>query len=946
MSSAPEWQRVEAALDEILELPREEWDATLERIRTRDPGLHREVASLLAHVGGHDRILDRPAVALGAPATTSFSLTPGTRIGAYRILSFLGRGGMGEVYRAERADGQFEQQVALKLIRPEAVAHLDRFQSERQILARLEHPGIARLLDGGMSEDGRPYMVMELVEGKPIIEWCNENASGLSQRLQLFLSICDAVAYAHRNLIVHRDIKPSNLLVRPDGSIKLLDFGVARLLDPARTDDTRNAPLTPAYAAPEQLTRGAITTATDIYSLGLLLFELLTGTKPWQVADLPLALALEKVLRDTVPLMSETANAQDQPTVQASQLRGDLDAIVAKCLRKDPEARYESAAALKQDILRSQNSEPVRAREGARLYVARQFLKRHRLGIAVMTLILLIVIGSAIGIAIQAARARAEAARATAVKNFLVQVFRASDPRVASNKPRGQITAKELLDRSSPQIEQQFASQPELQLELLGIVDDIYGYLLDDDRYSAIMKERVAIARKLHGDHDPVVIEAEITDAWAFIYTQDFAKANQLLEHADRLLREARMDDSALRGEWLLAKERVLNMTPNTTAERLAALDRAIDIFRRHDPLNSSYAVALANSANEYYHLGDYARSVALNRQTLAASAAEPDRNDEDMAVVQANLALALEMLGQLDEAEAAYDKGADLVRATTGEQFSSYWYIEAHHARLIHMRGDRTRALARFEAMLKTIPADWKATTDDSLARAYYGERLAAEGRPLEAIVQLEGARKPLTDRPIREFDLRMVREALGVAYDRAGRTDEARENLTAAAQEYLSREPHNSPDGLKARERLARFNIDHPGDLTERTAIRADLNQIVVDAGARAIDTSAVALAHADLARLAAEQSDLTTAAAELESSQRSLDAVRALHDVRDQIYVWQVRSDVATRGGDESAASTWARLVADANARYNAPAVAAAPAPSAPLTHQAHKHESARR
>lgn len=918
-----EWSRIEAALDEILDLPRDQWAATLDRISTDDPALHHELASLLALVDGYDRVLDQPAIALQTPHDLSFSLTPGTRVGAYRVLAFLGRGGMGEVYRAERADGQFEQQVALKLIRREAVAHLERFQAERQILARLEHPGIARLLDGGMSEDGRPYMVMELVKGKPIMEWCRANACGLTQRLQLFTAICDAVAYAHRNLVVHRDIKPSNLLVRADGSIKLLDFGVARLLDTERSDDTRNAPLTLAYAAPEQLTHGAITTATDIYALGLLLFELLTGSKPWQIADLPMALALDRVLHDSVPTMSEAASRAQDPPVRSTQLRGDLDAIVAKCLRKQPEARYESAAALQQDVARSERSEPVIAREGARLYVMRQFLRRHRLPIVGVALLLLILIGSSVGIAIQAARARAEAARATAVKNFLVQVFRASDPRVASNKPRGQMTAKELLDRSSPHIEQEFASQPELQLELLGIVDNIYGYLLDDDRYSAIMKERVAIARKLHGDHDPVVIEAEITDAWAFVYTQDFDKANHLLDDANRLLREARMDDSALRGEWWLAKSRALSVKPNSTDERLAALAHAIDLYRKHDPLNSSYAAALANSANEYSHLGNYSRAATLDRQALEASAKEPDRNDEDMAMVQANLGEALAMLGQLDDAEDAYDKGSELVRETTGEQFGTYWFIEARHARLIHMRGDRLHALARFDALFKTIPADWKATTDDALARLYFGERLAAEGRPLDAIAQLEAARKPITERPMRELDLRMLHTVLGDAYDRAGRTDEARESLSLAVEEYLAREPRDSPTALAARERLARLNLEHSADPATKSATRADLVHIIADAGARTNDTSAVALAHADLARLAAEQSDLTTAATEAELSQRAFDAVRALHDVRDQSYIWRVQSEVARLRGDETTASLLARRVAEADQRYDAPA-----------------------
>jgi serine/threonine protein kinase/tetratricopeptide (TPR) repeat protein len=933
LTSRPEWSRVEAALDEFLDTPREKWASALADLTANDAALGREVESLLVQMDGTDAVLDRPILLPEIPAepsSTSFSLSPGTRVGVYGILEFIGRGGMGEVYRAERADGQFEQQVALKLIRREAGAHLERFHVERQILARLEHPNIARLLDGGLSEDGRPYMVMELVEGKPIMEWCRENQSNLAQRLQLFTSICEAVAYAHRNLMVHRDIKPSNLLVRADGSVKLLDFGVARLLDPERTDYTQNAPLTPAYAAPEQLTQGPITTATDVYSLGLLLFELLTEKRLWQLADLSIALALEKVLHSSAPTMSEVASAELAP-VRPAQLRGDLDAIVSKCLRKEPEARYETVVALQQDIERSRRSEPVSAREGARLYVVRQYLRRHRVLIASTSLVLLMVIGGSVGIAIQAARAHAEAARATAVKNFLVQVFRASDPRVASDKPRGQITAKELLDRSSSHIEQEFASQPELQLELLGIVGDIYGYLLDDDRYSAILKERVAIARRLHGDHDPVVIEASITDAWAYIYSQDFAKANHLLDDADRLLREAHLDETTLRADWWLAKGRALGAKPGAVQERLAALDRATKLYAKYDPLNSNYAAALANSANEYYHLGDYSRSATLNRQALDASAQEPDRSDMDMALVHTNLAVALEMSGQLDEAEAAYDKAAALVRGTMGEQYPSYWYTEARHARLIHMRGNRAGALARFEAMLKQIPADWKTTTDDALARYYYGERLAAEGRAQEAITQLEAARKPLTERPMRDFDLRKLRIALGDAYDRAGRIDEAREIMSLAVQEFIAREPANSPDALEARERWARFNLDHQSEAGAQTAESSDLAKVIADAGARAADTSAVALAHADLARLAVARGDAGAAASESESSQRALDAVRALHDVRNQTYIWRVRSQVAAFRGDESAAHTWSKLVADAEARdsvQDAPEVGARP------------------
>jgi serine/threonine protein kinase len=217
VTSLVHWPRVDAALDEIVSLPESQWAEACARIAGDDALLLEELTSLVACAGGDDPVLDRPLTAgpIGATEDARYSLEPGTRVGAYRIVAPIGRGGMGEVYRAERADGQFEQQVALKLMQRESAEHMERFQAERQILARLEHPGIARLHDGGLADDGRPYMVMEFVDGRPILDWCLEQRCDLEQRLALFVAICDAVAYAHRNLVVHRDLKPANVLVTP-----------------------------------------------------------------------------------------------------------------------------------------------------------------------------------------------------------------------------------------------------------------------------------------------------------------------------------------------------------------------------------------------------------------------------------------------------------------------------------------------------------------------------------------------------------------------------------------------------------------------------------------------------------------------------------------------------------------------------------------------------------
>ena len=324
-------------------------------------------------------------------------------------------------------------------------------------------------------------------------------------------------AYAHRKLVVHRDLRPSNVFVTDDGEVKLLDFGVARLLDQTPNEQTRHGALTPGYAAPEQLTGGQITTATDVYALGMLLFELVTGANPWGSDDMSIAALVGRVLLQDVPVASKFAARPGGAPIPAKLITGDLDAIISKAVRKEPGSRYASVTLLQADVIRMLRSEPVSARDGA---------------------------------------------RSSAVKNFLVRVFRASDPRIASDKPRGQITAKELLDGSVDRIEHDFSGQSDLQLELLGIADEIYGYLLDDERYEALMKRRVTLARRLYGEHHPVVIEGAITEAWASIYTQHFSEANRELSHADALLHEAHLDQSALRGEWWLARDRALESTP------------------------------------------------------------------------------------------------------------------------------------------------------------------------------------------------------------------------------------------------------------------------------------------------------------------------------------------------------------------------------------------------
>ena len=470
-----DWARLDAALDVLLGLPAEQRDAAITRLAGDDAAMARTLRSMAAGLDGEDALLDQPAAQLlfSAPAIVA-GLAPGTRLGPWRIALPIDRGGMGEVYRAERADGQFEQRVAIKLMRADAPQLLARFQAERQIVARLDHPGIARLLDGDVSPDGRPYMVMELVQGQQLMDWCREQACPLERRLELFDAICDAVAYAHRNLVVHRDIKPANVLVGADGRPKLLDFGIARLLDGPVGNATQESLLTPGYAAPEQLSGGPITTAADVYALGLLLHELLCGRPARAVQGLSLAAAMHQVLHADVQAPSRVARSEPAPPVPAQRIAGDLDAIVAKALRPEPEQRYLSVDALRADLERHRLHLPVQARRGSWSYVALRALRRHRGSAIAGALVLLVLLVGTAGVAWQAKVAREEAQRATSIQNFLLSLFRANTPEIARGR---ELSAKDLLAGGAKRLDDDLRSQPlalaKLHTELGDILTDM-----------------------------------------------------------------------------------------------------------------------------------------------------------------------------------------------------------------------------------------------------------------------------------------------------------------------------------------------------------------------------------------------------------------------------------------------------------------------------------------
>ncbi|MFN3815141.1 protein kinase domain-containing protein [Brevundimonas sp.] len=501
------------------------------------PEDQKELTSLLSAADGRGP-LDQKTGWTNAEAVDYTSLPLDTDIGAFRIAALLGRGGAGEVYRAERRDG-FEQTVALKVLRPEASGRPEAFLRERDVLSSLEHPGIARVVDGGLAPDGRAWMAMEFVEGSDITLWTAGKGIGLPERLDLFLQVCDSVAYAHRRLVVHRDLKPSNILVDGDGRTRLLDFGVARLLVDNPVGQTLTIPvLTPEYAAPEQLENSPPTTAVDIYALGAVLFELMTGPGPWRFDDAPLPVVMRRLLHDDPPVPSETAARNDAAPFEGRRLRGDLDAIILKALRRRPEDRYESVEALAGDVRRYLDHRPVTARDGSTLYYASRLARRYRWPLAAsIAAVAAILVGSA-GIAFQAREtaierdlARAQAARADAVSQSVVLMFR-----TASDSGRGgTATIRELLDTSASQLMAAINPGDPDQAAVVLALADLYTTV--DDLAAAETFVRRALSAGVGRDDPATTARLRLKLAGALVAKSEFAETETLLAMVEPIWR-------------------------------------------------------------------------------------------------------------------------------------------------------------------------------------------------------------------------------------------------------------------------------------------------------------------------------------------------------------------------------------------------------------------------
>jgi len=691
------WERVQALFLDASEQEPDAQAGYLEGACPDDAELRAEVLALLAadRDSGGGPFLSQ-AVAAAADALAGGAERIGEVVGPYRLIRQLGQGGMGTVYLAERVDGEYATRVAIKFVRGMLAAPelARRLRAERQILADLSHPNIARLLDGGHTADGTPYLVLEHVDGEPVDQWCERRRVDLAGRLALFRRICAAVQQAHQALIVHRDLKPSNILVTGDGTPKLLDFGIAKLLADSESGDATGTlrAMTPAYAAPEQVQGGRITVATDVYALGGLLYLLLTGRTPIELSGASPGEAERRILQQEPPPPSLAATGPALAWRRA--LRGDLDTIVLKALRKEPERRYPSVEQLADDLERHAAGRPVRARPDTWGYRGGKFLRRNRTGLAVAAAVLLLTAGYTVQLGRERDRARLEAAKAGQVSAFLQDLFEVSDP---SRSRTETITARELLDRGAARIRTELARQPEVQATMMLTISRVYERLGIYQPAREQAAGALAIRRALESPPGEDVAEARTVLATAMQELGELDSAEAELREALRIERSRHRGDhehlvSALanlashfqgggyrldEGEALFREALAMRQRLGRNDGSLALLSdglasvlnwkgdyagaepwfrQAVALVRTQQPVDSAVlSVAIHNLALALRHLGKLDEAVALERQSLAIAIAYYGPDHPDVSATRNGLGMALRDQGNLAEAESLY---------------------------------------------------------------------------------------------------------------------------------------------------------------------------------------------------------------------------------------------------------------------------------------------------
>ncbi|HHP7239101.1 tetratricopeptide repeat protein [Longibacter sp.] len=763
--NADRWTQIERILDAYFDHEKEDADPEelLLDLCDGDEALRDEVSALLDAESDVDAVLERDAASLAAPIAEEIVAeefpdedAAGARIGPYELEEEIGRGGMSVVYRGRRVDGQFDREVAIKLL-PRAFSserRIARFRAERQILAQLKHRSIASMLDGGVTESGRPFLAMELVEGVPITAYCDENDCSVEERLAMFEDVCRAVEHAHRRLVVHRDLKPGNILVAEtaDGPVvKLLDFGIAKLLDEDEAEWTAPVTrtgeylMTPQYAAPEQVRGEAITTATDVYQLGVLLFELLAGVRPFRIEGRSLTEIERVILRTDPDPLPDAAKRAGRPDEVIRSLRGDLQTIVGKAMRKEPDRRYPSVEALRTDIRRSQTGLPIEARPLTFGYRTRKFVRRNRpvvIGGALVLVLLIVYLATVTvqrqRIAEERDRVRMEAQTSEAVTEYLVDLFRATDPnRAATNPP----TAPELLDDGLGRIDA-LDDQPRVQTRLLRVMALAYQNLGEYPTADSLLNIAVQTQEATLDPRDPELAITYRVQGGLRMHQGAYAEAESLLVRSVDIL----SDDAPAGAELVLALDRLadaqtaLNQNEEaktnyrralSTEETLPPTERVqrssilhglgilygeeddfvpaesllTESLRLHRERPNVRPLTLARvmSSLSVIHMKQQELDEAetLLREALSLKRERLDPGHPRLASTINNLAVCLERKKKYDEAESLYRETIEILRANHGDVHPGIASTLSNIASLSMRRGDFQQAEQRYRDVL-----------------------------------------------------------------------------------------------------------------------------------------------------------------------------------------------------------------------------------------------------
>ena len=798
-----------------LDAPPERRAAFLAAACAGDAALRAHLERLLRLAERGDGFLDRSPITQpsAAPAPDADDAT-GRVVGAYRLLRPIGSGGMSEVWLAERVEGGFRQQVAIKRIHGPLGA-AERFRAEREILAGLTHAGIARLYDGGVEPGGGAWMAMEYVEGEHLAAYCRTRGLPLAERLALFLQVCDAVAYAHTHLVVHRDLKPANILVTSDGQAKLLDFGIAKLLDEEARETTRTIQMTPAYAAPEQLSGAGIGTATDVHALGAILFELLTGRLPWTDDSASLATAVQRLLDAPLPLPSRVARA-DAPIARRA-LRGDLDAIVGKALRKEPDARYPDARALADDVRRHLAHEPVRARADARSYVLRRFLRRHWLALSTATAVFVAMAAAIVAVTQQAHKARLEAQRAAAVQAFMADLFRTNSSNQPDPVKARSTTARELLDIGVKRIGDRLDDAPENKLALLRLFGDLYRDFALSSEEIPLRRQAVELSRRLYGDDSPELVGDLLQQAWV-TGDLDHDAAARAIDEARAILDRRHDETSFLRGRLLAAQASNDSSSDMVRARDEAA--RAVDILGRYpdsfELVDALYTQAVAEGSS-----GRYLQAMALLRRAIDLLVEVKGPHAPELAFYQMRLAQLANQAQRHAVAVASAQKAIDAAGAKgTGHDYDG---VRAQATMVQALVGaDRPRDALAFVARAKAA-APAVVENDAELRNYVHMTASRAEVRAGDAEAGLVDADAALADvRAMGRDDafLALTLEVRAEALAELGRIDEAQQTLDDA--EWIYRRVGSPPREWPAIQRI-RLALDSGRDEDARRLFTA---------------------------------------------------------------------------------------------------------------------------